>query len=263
LKKIILIAFIFLLNANASYEKGREVFLSKCVSCHIENIPLNVVMDNFRNHQNKLLNLKAPPFNRIEYKIIRSNKSIGTAQDDKDMRGYAIEDYLKDYLTNPRQEISLTSQRSNSRFISKEPRTDISDEEYSYLATFILEFQENHKENLNKKISNRNEAQILKGAKNLNKYIIVEATSKDCYYCKKMKKEVLSKEDVQGIMGKDYIYIEANVDKTKLPFNLEKIFLKITPTFFFLDENAKVIKMYPGSWNKKDYLNMLEEHKKK
>ncbi|HIP56130.1 MAG TPA: thioredoxin family protein [Arcobacter sp.] len=245
------------------FEKGREVFLSKCVSCHIENIPLAVVMDNFRNHQNKLLNLKAPPFNRIEYKILRSNKSIGSAQDDTDMRDYAIEDYLKYYLTNPKHSISSLSKISKRSFVPKEPRNDISDEEYSYLSTFILEFQKNHKENLNKDKSNINEEQILKGAKNLNKYIIVEATSKDCYYCKKMKKEVLSKDDVQDIMGKDYIYIEANVDKTKIPFDLEKIFLKITPTFFFLDENAKVIKMYPGSWNKKDFLNMLEEHKKK
>lgn len=262
MKKIILLAFIFLINLNASYEKGREVFLQNCVSCHIESIPLNVVMDNFKNHNNKLLNLVAPPFNRIEYKILRSQKAIGTSEDDIDMRTYAIEDYLKDYLTHPRDSISLLSKRSRSDFEIKIPRDDISDEQYHYLAEFIMQFKENHKENLYKDNSKLNDKQIIKKAKKQNKYILVEATSSNCYYCKKMNKEVFTLDEVKQKLNKNYIFIKANVDKTKLPFNLEKIFLKVTPSFFFLDENAKVIKMYPGAWNKKDFLNILDEHKK-
>jgi len=263
LKKLLLILAVFATLANASYEKGKKIFNNKCVTCHVEYIPVNLLIDNFKNHKNKLLNLKAPSFNRIAYKILSGRKAIGSSADDLDIRREAIEEYLMDYLNAPTFKKSVSSLRSRKHYPKKIPMKNITLPEYKYLVTFIMEFKKNHDFTVKKNDSKINEKKILRDAKKLNKYIIVEATSKDCHYCAKMKKEVLKLKDVKKSMNKDYIFVEANIDKTNLPFDLEKDFPKITPTFFFLDENAKLIKLYPGAWKKSDFLNMLNEHKKK
>ena len=45
-----------------------------------------------------------------------------------------------------------------------------------------------------------------------------------------------------------------------LPFNLVEHFKKITPTFFFVDTNKKLLNSYPGSWIKKDWYTILGEN---
>ena len=261
-KIIILVSLIFLLNVQANYVKGKNIFLKKCVSCHAEYISLDKLKDNFRNHNNKLLNLKAQAFNRIEYKILRGKNQIGTIDDDIDIRRDAVLEYLTQILYNPSDEISLASKRSRAHYVKKKSmKNQVSDEEIKYLVDFIFEYKVNHTFNKIKENANLDEDSIIKNAIRNNKRIIVEATSKGCHYCKKMKKEVLLLDEVKKVINKDFIFIEVNVDKSSLPFNLEKSFPNITPTFFFLDKNANLQNYYPGSWNKKDFYKLLDENK--
>jgi len=255
--------FIFIsVILNASYIDGKKVFDTKCSSCHKEYVSLDKLQDNFRNHNNELLNLKAQAFNRIEYKILRGKKQIGSIADDIDIRRDAILDYLKDYLNNPNEENSLASKRSRSHYSKKKSmKGQISNQEFEYLVDFIFEYKKNHTFNIIKATSNLDENNIIKKAIKNNKKVIVEATSKSCHYCKKMKNEVLSLEEVKIKISQDYIFIEVNVDDMALPFNLQKSFYNITPTFFFLDQNGKLKNSYPGSWNKRDFYKLLKENK--
>ena len=260
--KIIIVNLIVLLSLQASYIKGKDIFLKKCVSCHKEYIAIDKLMDNFRNHDNKLLNLKAQAFNRIEYKILRGKNQIGSIDDDIDIRKDAVLEYLTQTLYNPSDEISLASKRSRDHYVKKKSmKNQVSNEEIKYLVDFIFEYKVNHTFNKIKENANLDEKSILKNAILNNKMIIVEATSKGCHYCKKMKKEVLLLDEVKKTINKDFIFIEVNVDKSSLPFNLEKSFPNITPTFFFLDKNATLKNYYPGSWNKKDFYKLLDENK--
>ncbi len=261
--KFLWIVVIFSSILNASYKDGKKVFNNKCVTCHIEYVALPLLINNFKNHKNKLLNLKAAPFNRLAYNILNGKNAIGHMDDDLDMRKEAIKEYLKDYLLYPDTKKSVMSKRSRDHFIKKIPLKNITDEDYKNLVDFIVDFKTNHNFTVKKDESEIDENVILHNAKKNNKYIIVEATSKDCHYCKKMKDKVLKLKDVKDAINKNYIFVEANIDKTNLPFDLEKDFLKMTPTFFFLNENGKIIKQYPGAWNKKDFLELLREHKKK
>lgn len=98
---------------------------------------------------------------------------------------------------------------------------------------------------------------LSKEAQKSHKMILIEATSAYCGYCIKMKKEVLSDKEVKELIEKKYIFKEIMVDSQKLPFGLEKEFGGMTPTFFIIDSNGKLLKKIPGSWNKSDFLDFI------
>ncbi len=100
----------------------------------------------------------------------------------------------------------------------------------------------------------------LSKAKIENKKILVYATSKHCFYCKKMDAEVLSFDEIKEKISKNFVYLKIDTQENELPFNLQKEYKRITPTFFFLDKNGKFLKQYPGSWTKEDFIQILKEN---
>ncbi len=99
---------------------------------------------------------------------------------------------------------------------------------------------------------------LSKKAQAANKMILIEATSSYCGYCVKMKKNVLQDKEVQDFINKKYIFQEVYVDANKLPFDLDKEFGGMTPTFFILESNGKLVKQIPGSWGKEDFLDFIK-----
>lgn len=79
------------------YETGEKVFENKCSSCHVKYIPMQTLLKNFLEEENKLLNLKAPVGNQISFRL---KSQIGS----KDEIEFQIEediDFVKEYLANP------------------------------------------------------------------------------------------------------------------------------------------------------------------
>ena len=74
-------------------------------------------------------------------------------------------------------------------------------------------------------------------AKKENKKIILMFTLSSCQVCKQMKKDVYTQKEVQDYVAKYFVPIELNLD-----FD-EKEGYEVfgTPTFYFLDSNAKQI----------------------
>jgi thioredoxin-related protein len=260
LLKILLISLFLFLNLHADYKDGKETFAQKCSSCHGSYIAMNSLKENFFEKKNKLLNLKAPTENMLAYAIMTSPKKIGDPKD-PEMQEIEIETYLKSYLENPDRFNSICDEHILTFYDTKKSMK-LSDEEYNNLAIFFMEYENNLeiKVKVIETPSNNNELEILKKAKIENKKIIVYATSKSCYFCKRMDKEVLSLDNVQEEINKNYIYIKNDVDESSLPFDLQKVYKKITPTFFILSKDGKFIKQYPGSWTKSDFLEILGEN---
>ena len=50
--------------------------------------------------------------------------------------------------------------------------------------------------------------------------------------------------------------MHVDISKNRLPLGLKA---DMTPTFFFIDKNEKVIKAIPGAWNVEDFLEILKE----
>ena len=94
----------------------------------------------------------------------------------------------------------------------------------------------------------------LKVANEDNKTIMIKMTAQHCKYCKRMDKNVLSDEEVISTIVKDFVSVEIDVDKEKIPLDLNRT---MTPTFIFVNKDEKIIKKVIGSWSKKDFLDIL------
>lgn len=104
--KIIAFTFLFLSAVFASppeefdkniYDIGEQIFDNKCSSCHEKSMPIPLLMENFIEKDNKLLNLKAPTGNEISYRL----KSQIGSKDDIEFQIEEAADFVVDYLYNP------------------------------------------------------------------------------------------------------------------------------------------------------------------
>ena len=91
-------------------------------------------------------------------------------------------------------------------------------------------------------------------AKKNNKPMMLKLTSEDCHFCKKMDKEVLAETEVKSLLNENFILLNIDVKKEELPLPLD---YSVTPTFFFIDKDEKIIYRIQGAWNKKDFLKLL------
>ena len=263
--KLIYIFFISILSLLAnSFEDGKKVFDEKCASCHREFIPLNDIKNNFFSQDNKILKLKAPTANMIVWAMMDSSKKIGDP-DEADFFQIEIENFLKSYLENPDRFNSICDDSALGHYENKSSMKGVlSEDDYMNLTTYFMEFKNNIKEEdvyKKPKYSKEEEQNILTKAKNENKKIIVYATSNSCYFCKKMDKEVFTDNEIKQLLEKNYIFIEIDMDKSSLPFDLQKEYKRVTPSFFFVNSNKKLLTQYPGAWKKNDFIDILKENK--
>ena len=260
--RILLFCLFLFVNLNADYKDAKAIFKNKCSSCHGDFIAINILKENFFEKNNKLLNLKAPTVNMLAYAIMDSPKKIGDPNDE-DMRQVEIENYLKSYLEKPDKFNSICDEHILKFYETKKPVKGLSSEDYSKLALFFMEYKNNlAKVSKNEELLENDENSILKKAQKENKKIIVYATSASCFFCKKMDKEVLSLDEIKNKINEHYIYLKIDVDKNKLPFDLQKVYKEITPTFFIVSKDGTYLKQYPGSWAKSDFLEILKENTK-
>ena len=96
--------------------------------------------------------------------------------------------------------------------------------------------------------------QALLMSKQNNKPIMLKLTADNCKYCTKMDNEVLADNEVKLLIDENFITVNVNVDNEALPLNLKRT---ITPTFIFVDKNEKITSKLPGSWDKKDFVDLL------
>ncbi len=91
-------------------------------------------------------------------------------------------------------------------------------------------------------------------AKQNNKSIMLKLTADNCKYCTKMDNDVLSDNEVKILLDQNFIMVTIDVDKEVIPLNIKRT---ITPTFIFVDKNEKITSKLPGSWDKKDFMDLL------
>lgn len=79
------------------YLEGEKVFEKKCSECHEKYMEIPLLMKNFIEEDNKLLNLKAPTGNEISFRL---KQQIGH-KDDVEFHLVQTEDFMKEYLFYP------------------------------------------------------------------------------------------------------------------------------------------------------------------
>jgi mono/diheme cytochrome c family protein len=251
------------LPGTAGYAEGEKLFKAQCSSCHSGYVPADRIKENFFEKENKLLNLKAPTVNMLAWAITEGPRKIGDPSD-AEMRQAEIEEYLREVLEHPEQIESICDANVKRYYRGKQPVIQLSDEELADLAAYLLEYKAHRqakeppvKRHLGKDFdANR----LLAEAKKSGKILIIEASSPHCHYCTKMDREVIQSPMIRRMLQKGFILAEVNVEESRLPLGLDKIYRKITPSFFFLAPDGRLLGHFPGSWTRNDFAKMLEEY---
>lgn len=102
--------------------------------------------------------------------------------------------------------------------------------------------------------------EALKIQEKSSKIIMIDAVRDHCQYCKKMDKNVFANKEMGEWLQKRFIPVKIDLDKDEMPLDVE---VKMTPTFYFLDKNKKVVKIIPGSWNIQDFKDLTKKIKGK
>lgn len=251
------IALAMLLYLNALYAvEGKEVYEKKCASCHQGYIPMSKLKENFQDYNNTLLKLAAPTLNQLSYRL---KKSVGDPNGDNEIHRMEVAAFITEYVLHPDRQKSLCLDEVMQSFETM-PSLEgkVSEEELEAVSTYIYDFDEKVVEAHSVQYEGFEKA--LQKAKNEHKIIMLKVMTKDCYFCRKMEREVMVKKEVVELIEKDFIPVSIDISTTELPLGLNT---ELTPSFIFIDENAKVLLNIPGAWGKKDFLDILREAKMK
>jgi len=91
-----------------------------------------------------------------------------------------------------------------------------------------------------------------------SKIIMIDIVRSHCQYCIKMDKNVFQNKDMSKWIEDRFIPVKINLDEDILPIDVE---VRMTPTFYFIDKNQKVLKKIPGSWNIQDFKDLTKKIK--
>jgi len=130
-----------LINAN-NYNKGKELFKQKCNSCHKTFADPKKIQENFFKKNNKLLNLKAPTVNMINWAINKGPNKIGE-DDDIEFKIEEVTEFLTDYLYKPNLENSICDKDVIKYFKVKESmKGKINKDELALIAEYLVKFRD-------------------------------------------------------------------------------------------------------------------------
>lgn len=97
--------------------------------------------------------------------------------------------------------------------------------------------------------------EALKLQKSSGKIIMIDVIRTDCHYCEDMDEQVFKNAAMSKWLEQRFIPVQLNLDNDKLPLGLQVSF---TPTFFFVDKKANIVKTIPGSWNIEDFKDLTK-----
>jgi thioredoxin-related protein len=235
-------------------DEGKILFEKHCLSCHQPFVSMSKLKTNFLDHNNTLLKLKAPTLNQLSYRL---KQRIGDRHGDEDMHRLEVTAFMSDYVYHPDKEKSVCLDDVMQHFKTMPSlKGKVTEEELEEISTYLYDFDNA----IVKKKSLKYEgfSSALKTAKKEHKIIMIKAMTKECHFCRKMDREVMIEEEVIQAIQKDFIPVSIDISIHQLPLGLHT---NITPSFIFIDENAKVLENIPGAWDKKDFLQLLKEAK--
>jgi thioredoxin-related protein len=102
----------------------------------------------------------------------------------------------------------------------------------------------------------RNWEEGLSEAKAQKKLLLVEAVREGCHYCDEMQHEVFDDAAMASRIEERFVPVRIDLSQERMPLGLT---VGMTPSFYFLTSDAKVIKFVPGSWNRDDFGAFLDE----
>ncbi len=250
--KILTLSILFCIGLFAS---GKSIYKTKCSSCHVGYIPMGKLKENFVEYNNTKLHLKAPAINQLSFRL---KQKIGDPKGDEDFHMMEVVSFIQSYLYAPDKSKSVCMKEVLDAFDTMPSmKGKITEEEIEAVGEYIYNYDARMLEKHSVKYHKFDQA--LQKAKKEHKIIMIKATSEFCHYCKQMDREVLADDEVLEVLHKSFIAVSVDVYKEKLPLNLS---FTVTPTYFFIDSNKKLLLKVPGAFDKEDFLHILQKVRK-
>jgi len=248
------IGMIIVLTVLLFGNEGKVLFAKHCVSCHKPFVSMSKLKENFLDHNNTLLKLKAPTLNQLSYRL---KQRIGNPKGDNEIHRMEVTAFMSDYVYHPDKEKSVCLADVIQHFKTMPSlKGKVSKDELEEIGTYLYDFDnEVVKE---KSIKYEGFDKALKRAKKEHKIIMIKAMTKECHFCRKMEREVMIEKEVVKAIEKDFIPVSIDISIHTLPLGIKT---KLTPSFIFIDANAKVLMNVPGAWAKMDFIELLKEAK--
>lgn len=87
------------------------------------------------------------------------------------------------------------------------------------------------------------------------KIIMIEVVKTGCHYCEDMERDVFKNKEMSEWLKERFIPVRINLNEEALPLGIK---VQFTPTFYFVDEDKKILKTIPGSWNIQDFKDLTK-----
>ena len=234
--------------------EGKSLFDKYCVSCHTPFIPMSKLKENFLDTNNTQLKLKAPTLNQLSYRL---KQRIGEPKGDEEIHRLEVTAFMADYVNYPDRDKSVCLDDVMQHFKTMPSlKGKVTEDELEVIGTYLYDFDEKIVKTKSVKYEGFDKALDL--AKKEHKIIMIKVMTKECHYCRKMEREVMIEDDIVKAIEKDFIPVSIDISTHALPLKLKAA---VTPTFIFIDENAKILLNIPGAWNKSDFIELLKEAK--
>ncbi len=229
---------------------AKDIFDTKCLSCHSYYIDKQKLNDNF-DKNNTILSLKAPTLNQLSF-ILKDQ--VGDRMIDEEAHRMELEEFIDEYIKNPNQKNSKIT-KYIYKFFKNSPCFDgnISDEEVELLSNYIYDYGE---EMIVKNSVDRfSYEDALKKAQKENKIILIEGFIPYCRGCIKMDQEVMVNPKVKDALNKNFVFVKKNAILEKFPLGIKSLG---TPAFYFIDANgSKVLEKVQGIGDVEEFLDLL------
>lgn len=185
----------------------------------------------------------------------RLKQQIGDPKGDEEIHRMEVEAFISDYLLNPDKEKTVCMKEVIKHFDTMPSmKGKITEDAIAAVSEFIYDFDTKAVSEHIVKYELFDKA--LEKAKAEDKIVMIKASAAHCHYCVKMDREVMVDSSVKKALNKNFVPVEVDISKKRLPLGLRA---DMTPTFFFIDKESKVIKTIPGAWNVEDFLEILNE----
>jgi thiol-disulfide isomerase/thioredoxin len=248
------LALCLLLTFNVLANNGKMLFEKHCASCHTPFIPMLKLKENFLDHNNTLLKLKAPTLNQLSYRL---KQRIGDPKGDEDIHRMEVTAFMSDYVYHPDKSKSVCLDEVMIHFKTMPSlKGKVSEEALESIGEYLYDFDEEVVKAKGVKFEGFDEA--LLRAKKENKLIMIEAMTSTCHFCRKMEREVLIDTEIVRAIQKDFVPVAIDINKHMLPLGIK---VDATPSFIFIDIHKNILLNVAGAWEKEDFLDLLKEAK--
>lgn len=130
----------FVALSSLALANGENIYKNKCASCNEYYVPVDLLMDNFMNHNNKKLNLKAPTVNQLNFRL---KQMIGEPKGDLEFHRVEVTGFIKSYLITPDKQKSVCMPEVINNFgTMKSMKNELTSKEMDDIADWIYDYKQ-------------------------------------------------------------------------------------------------------------------------